>query len=126
MERLNLRFYFVIFFIFFAVIGVGYVVLTDNESSAEDIEYYYAELKEKDIVVGEFEPRYIYRMKVLYKDSESDVPVKDLGLYEVSVKEAVFKGYGVKSVLKGYFDARGKFYLAGLSEDEPFEGLKPH
>ncbi len=43
-------------------------------------------------------------MKVLNKDRESDVPIK-LGLYEVIVKEDVFKGYGVKSVLKGYFDA---------------------
>lgn len=125
LNRFNIRFYFVIFFIFFAVVGVGYIVLTDNKSSADDIDYYYAELKDKHIFAGELESTYIYEMKVLYKDNASEEPIEHI-VYQVAVKKDVYNEYGVRSILKGYFDAQGKLFLAGLSKDEPYEGLQPH
>lgn len=125
MKSLNIRFYIIFFFIFVIVAAVGYLMLFDDKDSRESIEFYYSELKSKDIRNNYGVTQCVFTMKVLYNENTPN-EVEEDNLYEVVINPDYYKGYGVGSVLKSYFDEDGKLYLAGISLEEPYEGLKPH
>ena len=126
MNRINMRFYFIFLFILIVVAAVGYITFLEDKESAENIEFYYSELISKDVRNSNGEIKYIFKMKLLYKDSDYGNEISEDKQYEVNINPDNYKGYGEGSILKSYFDKNGKLYLAGISLEEPYEGWKPH